>query len=52
MAGWFADRQVRYDNEARAYQAEIDYARSIGDQDSIDRLEQLLRDEHKAIFGE
>ena len=52
MAGWFSDKQVRYENEARAYQQEIDYARSIGDQDAIDRLEQLLRQERKSIFGE
>jgi len=52
MAGWFSDKQVRYENEARAYQQEIDYARSIGDQDAIDHLEQLLSQERDRIFGE
>jgi hypothetical protein len=42
---------VRYENEARAYQQEIDYARSIGDQEAVDRLHELLRKEYEDIFG-
>lgn len=52
MAGWMSDPRVRYENEARAYQREIDYARSIGDQDAVDRLHELLRKEYEDIFGE
>jgi hypothetical protein len=47
MAGAMGDPRARYENEARAYQQEIDYARSIGDQDAIDRLHELLRQEHQ-----
>ena len=43
---------MRFENESRAYQKEIDYARSIGDQDAIDRLEELRREEKQKIFGE
>ena len=52
MAGWFSDPSMRYQNEVRAYQQEIDYARSIGDQDAVDRLHQLIRQEYEDIFGE
>jgi hypothetical protein len=52
MAGAMADPRARYENEARAYQQEIDYARSIGDQESVDRLHELLRQEYENIFGE
>ncbi|MBL7258148.1 WXG100 family type VII secretion target [Paractinoplanes lichenicola] len=52
MAGAMGDPRARYENEARAYQQEIDYARSIGDQESVDRLHQLLRQEYEYIFGE
>ena len=51
MAGWMSDPRVRYENEARAYQKEIEYARSIGDQDAVDRLHELLRKEYEDIFG-
>jgi hypothetical protein len=51
MAGLMADPRVRYANEARAYQQEIDYARSIGDQEAVDRLHELLRREYQDIFG-
>lgn len=51
MAGWMSDPRVRYENEARAYQQEIDYARSIGDQEAVDRLHELLRKEYEDIFG-
>ncbi|WP_250002943.1 WXG100 family type VII secretion target [Actinoplanes sp. M2I2] len=51
MAGAMGDPRARYENEARAYQQEIDYARSIGDQESVDRLHQLLRQEYEYIFG-
>jgi hypothetical protein len=52
MAGWMSDPAVRYQNEVRAYQQEIDYARSIGDQDAVDKLHELLRKEYEDIFGE
>jgi hypothetical protein len=52
MAGSMGDPRARYENEARAYQKEIDYARSIGDQDAVDRLHELLRKEYVYIFGE
>jgi hypothetical protein len=51
MAGSMSDPVVRYQNEVRAYQQEIDYARSIGDQDSVDKLHELLRKEYEDIFG-
>ncbi|TYB40424.1 WXG100 family type VII secretion target [Micromonospora sp. AP08] len=51
MRGWFEDPVVRYENEVRAYQREIDYARSIGDQESVDRLNQAIREEYSRIFG-
>jgi hypothetical protein len=51
MAGWMSDPRVRYENEVRAYQQEIDYARSIGDQEAVDRLHELLRKEYEDIFG-
>jgi len=52
MAGWMSDPTVRYQNEVRAYQQEIDYARSIGDQAAVDKLHELLRKEYEDIFGE
>jgi hypothetical protein len=52
MRGWFEDPVVRYENEVRAYQQEIDYARSIGDEESVKRLNQLIREEYAKIFGE
>jgi hypothetical protein len=52
MAGWMSDPTVRYQNEVRAYQREIDYARSIGDQAAVDKLHELLRKEYEDIFGE
>jgi hypothetical protein len=52
MAGWMSDPRVRYENEVRAYQQEIDYARSIGDQEAVDKLHELLRKEYEDIFGE
>ncbi|WP_250034249.1 WXG100 family type VII secretion target [Paractinoplanes maris] len=51
MAAAMGDPRARYENEARAYQQEIDYARSIGDQESVDRLHELLRQEYEYIFG-
>ena len=51
MAGLMADPRARYANETRAYQQEIDYARSIGDQEAVDRLHELLRNEYQDIFG-
>ncbi|GAA2703585.1 hypothetical protein ACFY2R_19620 [Micromonospora olivasterospora] len=51
MRGWFEDPVVRYENEVRAYQREIDYARSIGDHESVDRLNQAIREEYSRIFG-
>ncbi|HEX5201879.1 MAG TPA: WXG100 family type VII secretion target [Actinoplanes sp.] len=51
MAGSMSDPAVRYQNEVRAYQQEMDYARSIGDQDSVDKLHELLRKEYEDIFG-
>ncbi|GIJ20351.1 WXG100 family type VII secretion target [Micromonospora lutea] len=52
MRGWFEDPVVRYENEVRAYQQEIRYAESIGDRDSVERLNQLIREEYAKIFGE
>ncbi|MEU7841039.1 hypothetical protein AB0B39_08725 [Micromonospora sp. NPDC049114] len=51
MRGWFEDPVVRYDNEVRAYQREIDYATSIGDHESVERLNQAIREEYSKIFG-
>ncbi|MEU8211594.1 hypothetical protein AB0B85_20635 [Micromonospora sp. NPDC049044] len=51
MRGWFGDLTVRYEGEVRAYQAEIDYATSIGDHESVERLHQAIREEHSRIFG-
>ncbi|WP_433533785.1 WXG100 family type VII secretion target [Micromonospora sp. CA-249363] len=51
MRGWFEDPVVRYENEVRAYQREIDYARSIGDHESVERLNQAIREEYVKIFG-
>ncbi|MFF0659425.1 WXG100 family type VII secretion target [Micromonospora tulbaghiae] len=51
MRGWFEDPVVRYENEVRAYQREIDYARSIGDHESVERLNQAIREEYSRIFG-
>lgn len=51
MRGWFEDPVVRYENEVRAYQKEIDYATSIGDHDSVERLNQAIREEYSKIFG-
>jgi hypothetical protein len=50
MAGWMSDPRVRYENEVRSYQKEIEYARSIGDQASVDRLHELLQAEYHEIF--
>ncbi|MDH6465071.1 uncharacterized protein YukE [Micromonospora sp. A200] len=52
MRGWFEDPVVRYENEVRAYQQEIRHAESLGDQESVDRLNQLIREEYSKIFGE
>ena len=52
MEGWFSKPDARYASEVRAYQQEIDYARSIGDRDSADRLAELLRDERNKIYRE
>ncbi|GGM51576.1 hypothetical protein GCM10011608_40620 [Micromonospora sonchi] len=52
MRGWFEDPVVRYENEVRAYQQEISYAESIGDQDSVEHLNWLIREEYAKIFGE
>jgi hypothetical protein len=52
MRGWFEDPVVRYENEVHAYQQEINYAESIGDQDSVNRLNELIREEYAQIFGE
>ena len=52
MAGSMSDPVARYENEVRAYQKEIDYARSIGDQEAVDRLHELVRQEYEYIFGE
>ncbi|WP_431882388.1 WXG100 family type VII secretion target [Micromonospora gifhornensis] len=52
MRGWFEDPVVRYENEVRAYQQEIRYAESLGDRESVDRLNQLIREEYAKIFGE
>ncbi|MEV4822054.1 hypothetical protein [Micromonospora sp. NPDC049274] len=51
MRGWFEDPVVRYENEVRAYQKEIDYANSIGDHESVERLNQAIREEYSRIFG-
>ncbi|MET7959029.1 WXG100 family type VII secretion target [Micromonospora zamorensis] len=51
MRGWFEDPVVRYENEVRAYQREIDYANSIGDHESVERLNQAIREEYSRIFG-
>ncbi|MFR9777788.1 WXG100 family type VII secretion target [Micromonospora sp. MS34] len=51
MRGWFEDPVVRYKNEVRAYQREIDYATSIGDHESVERLNQAIREEYSRIFG-
>ncbi|MGC4746127.1 WXG100 family type VII secretion target [Micromonospora sp. DT201] len=51
MRGWFEDPVVRYENEVRAYQKEIDYAKSIGDHESVERLNQAIREEYSRIFG-
>jgi len=52
MEGWFSDPDTRYGSEVRAYQQEIDYARSIGDHDSADSLAELLREERNKIYRE
>ncbi|MFC7532218.1 WXG100 family type VII secretion target [Actinoplanes sp. GCM10030250] len=52
MRGWFEDPQVRYANEVHAYEQEIRYAESIGDHESVAKLEQLVREEYRQIFGE
>ncbi|MFG2169484.1 WXG100 family type VII secretion target [Micromonospora chersina] len=51
MRGWFEDPVVRYENEVRAYQREIDYATSISDHESVERLNQAIREEYSRIFG-
>lgn len=51
MAGSMSDPVARYENEARAYQREIDYAGSIGDREAVDKLHELLRKEYEDIFG-
>jgi hypothetical protein len=52
MRGWFADNDIRYENEVRAYQQEIRYAESIGDDASVDVLYQRIRKEYADIYGE
>lgn len=52
MRGWFEDPHVRYANEVRAYEQEIRYAASIGDDESIVSLRDLVREEYRKIFGE
>ncbi|GLY01594.1 hypothetical protein [Actinoplanes sp. NBRC 101535] len=52
MRGWFTDMEVRFQGEVRAYQVEIDYAESIGDHESAQKLRELLAEEHKKITGE
>lgn len=51
MRRWFEDPNIRYQAEARAYQVEIDYARSIGDHDAVEQLTRLLEAERLNIFG-
>ncbi|QGN48443.1 WXG100 family type VII secretion target [Micromonospora sp. WMMC415] len=51
MRGWFEDPVVRYENEVRAYQQEIRYAESIGDRESVERLNEAIREEYVKIFG-
>lgn len=52
MRGWFEDPHVRYANEVHAYEQEIRYAESIGDQDSVSKLKDLVHEEYRKIFGE
>ena len=51
MRGWFEDPEVRIANERRAYDAEIAYARSIGDEAAAARLEELFQAERRQILG-
>lgn len=46
------DMNEHYQWEVRAYEIEIRRARDLGRQDIVERLEQLLENERKAIFDE
>lgn len=52
MRGWFEDPAKRAANEQRAYEAEIRYAESIGDNASAERLRELMHEEFRKIMGE
>lgn len=58
LSGWNGrsilsfDKEEHYQWEVRAYGEEIKRAKALGRQDIVERLEQLLEDERKAIFNE
>ncbi|TQS42638.1 WXG100 family type VII secretion target [Cryptosporangium phraense] len=47
--GWFSDPATTYTAEARAFDVEIKYARSIGDHRSVEILEQEKRDVYDTL---
>lgn len=49
---WLEDPTVTVDGESRAYQAEIDYANSIGEPGMVDQLEELKAQRISQLIGE
>ena len=49
---WLEDQAVTADGESRAYQAEIDYANSIGEPGIVDQLEYLRAQRIGQLIGE
>lgn len=49
---WLEDPTVTADGESRAYQAEIDYANSIGEPGIVDQLEELKAQRISQLIGE
>jgi len=49
---WLEDPTVTADGESRAYQAEIDYANSIGEPGIVDQLEKLKAQRMGQLIGE
>jgi hypothetical protein len=49
---WLEDPTVTADGESRAYQAEIDYANSIGEPGIVDQLEELKAQRIGQLIGE
>ena len=46
------DPEEHYNWEVRAYNVEMEIAKSMGREDMVERLESLLERERKAIFNE